>query len=84
MKRHYLVPDMSIDPSSEMNARHKKDAEEDVDSKVVLGRDKGVSWPGILQGHANGDSRKSINTDCALHKYMSLRIKDPPTGNLGL
>jgi hypothetical protein len=57
MKRLFLVPDMSIDPSSEMNARHMKDAEEDVDSNVVLGRDKGVSWPGILQGHANGDSR---------------------------
>ena len=57
MMRLFLVPDMSIDPFSEMNARHMKDAEEDVDSNVFLGRDKGVSWPGILQGHAYGDSR---------------------------
>jgi hypothetical protein len=57
LKRHYLVLNKSIGPSSEMIARYMKHAEEDVNSNVVLGRYKGVSWPGILQGHANGDSR---------------------------
>ncbi len=40
--RLFLIPDMSIDPSGDPNARHLKDAEKDTVSYVVLGQEKDV------------------------------------------